>query len=269
MKVLKVVLLIFAQVLIFSSCVTTKQTNLLQEPGGSIPSYPVVKGIMEYRIKPGDVLAIGVSFPKEMAETQRLFSLFSATAKTETIGNNDMGSLSVSPEGDIYFPYLGNINVANKTTTEVEEVIKNQLNENFISEEVIKIGSLSGCIVSVTLGNRYYSIIGAASAGRYSMLQEHINILQALAQSGDLDTYGNRAKVRILRETEGGLEQRIFDIRSEELINSEYYYIQPNDIIYVEPMSRRYFGMDSFSSVFGLITSVASIGITIYNLVKR
>ena len=76
-----------------------------------------------------------------------------------------------------------------------------------------------------------FSIIGSGTNGRYPIMREKMNIFQALALAGDISTFGDRSSVKILRESPSGTRVSVFDIRSKEIINSEYYYIQPNDVI--------------------------------------
>ena len=249
--------------LLFTSCLTTRQTNLLREPGGSIPSYPQVESIGEYTIKPGDELSVLITTSEENSKTARVFRLFSIQNlinNTNSISNK-LSTLSVSPRGDIYFPYIGEINVAGKTTLEIQTELENIINEGLFTEE-------GGCIVYVRLSNRFFSVIGQSSAGNYSIAKEQLTIYQALSQSRDISTYGNRSKVKIIRQTERGTIIRQFDLRSEDIVNSEFYYIQPNDVIYIEPLSRQFWGINSFGAIFAIITTMSTLGISVYNLVK-
>jgi polysaccharide export outer membrane protein len=97
-----------------------------------------------------------------------------------------------------------------------------------------------------------------------------MSIYQALAQSGTITLYGNRKNVKIIRQTaSGGTEVKNFDLRSQDIVNSDYYYIQPNDVIYIEQMQRRFWGgITSFSSVFGFVTSMIGMATLIIKLVK-
>ncbi len=80
--------------------------------------------------------------------------------------------------------------------------------------------------------SRTFSIIGAGKAGRYNFPREKVNVYQALAIAGDLGFYVDRSKIKILRETEKGVQIKTFDIRSIDVINSEFYYLEPNDIYF-------------------------------------
>ncbi len=239
---------------LFSSCLTTQQTNLLREPGGSVPAYPKVQGVAEYRIKPGDELSIQISAFD--AATSRLYSLYSM--------NNGFGSstgirlFSVSSQGNIYFPYLGDIYVKDKTTFEVQELLTSKLH-NEISPQSTAV---------VTLGNRSFSVIGESKTGTYSIAKEQTTIFQALSMSGDIRQYGDRSKVKIIRQTINGTIVKTFDLRSQDIVNSEFYYVQPNDVIYIQPLGRQFWGLNSFGAVFAMLSTFISVGLTIYSFVK-
>lgn len=265
-------ILLLSLVIAASSCVTTKQTNLLREPGGGIPSYPPAEAIGEYTVNPGDELNVVISLPQENVQigtttgasaantTASLFRLFSLRNNTVGGDGNKLRTFAVSPDGSIYFPYLGNIHVAGKTTLEIQTELETRLKSDIIQDEE--------CFVYVSLNNRYYSVIGEASVGRFSIPKEQMTIFQALAQSGDIRQYGNRAKVKILRQQGDQTLIKEFDLRSEDVINSEFYYIQPNDVIYIEPLKKQFWGINSFGSIFAVITTIASLGVVVYNLTK-
>jgi polysaccharide export outer membrane protein len=111
-------------------------------------------------------------------------------------------------------------------------------------------------------------VIGESRVGRYPIAKEQTTIYQALAQSQDINPYGDRSKVKIIRQTDSGTVVKTFDIRSKDIINSEFYYIQPNDVIYIQPLGRQFWGIDSFGAIFAIISTVASIGLVIYNFSK-
>ncbi len=246
--------------LCFTSCLTTKDTNLLKEAHN--PDYRNVESVSEYTLKPGDELRIMITVTPGNEQgndaTERLFSLFSARNNTSESAGNDIRNISVNPSGKIYFPYLGEIPVQGKTTLEVQKILEDRLTAEIIP----------GCYVRVLLSNRYFSVIGESRSGRYPIAKEQITIFQALAQSGDINPYGDRKNIKVLRQTEHGTVIKTFDLRSQDIINSEFYYIQPNDIIYIQSMSKQFWGIDSFGAIFAVVSTIASLGILIYSLIK-
>ena len=235
-----------------TSCLTTKQTNLLQPPGGGVPSYPQAQEPEEYKIKPGDELSVQIRVPSNNARTAALFSIFSGGGSD----GNKLYSLAVTPEGMIYFPYIGDIQVAGKTILNVQQEIESKISQTILSKE--------GFLVYVSLANRFFSVIGESGVGRYPIVKEKMTIYQALSQSRDINSYGNRTCLKIIRQTLDGTVVRSFDIRSKTIVNSEFYYVQPNDVIYVEPMSSQFMGLNTFSSIITTITGVLSVAALIY-----
>jgi len=249
-------ILIVLQVVFFTSCLTTKQTNLLQKPGKGILSYPQTPPpVEEYRVKVGDQLTIMVTTNPMDVLTTRLFVYF---ANSTNVGNDAGRSFSIKPDGTIYFPYIGDIYVMGKTTLEIQQLIELRINAN-ISDD---------CIVKVSLENRYFSVIGESGTGRFPIAKEQLTLYQALAQCRDILPYGDRANVKIIRQLDNGTVIKTFDIRSEDIVNSEFYYIQPNDIIYIQPLSRKFLGLNSFGAVFAVTSSLISFGFFIYNIIK-
>ena len=147
-----------------------------------------------------------------------------------------------------------------KTTLEVQNLLETRINQDILTVE--------GCIIHVSLSNRYFSVIGESSAGRYSIAKEQLTIFQALSKSHDVKSYDDRSQVKVIRQTEKGTIIKTFDLRSSDIVNSEFYYIQPNDVICVQPLKRQFVGINSFGGIFAIITTMASLDIMVYNLVK-
>ena len=255
MKRIIVNVLIVSQILFLTSCLSTRDTNLLQKPGGDIPAYSKFATPEEYRLKVGDQLSVVLTTSPADAPTTQLFSYFSS----QYFGLDSRRALPVQPDGTIYFPYLGSIYVKGKTTMEVQQLLKQKIHQS-ISEY---------CVVKVYLENRYYSVVGEAGVvGRYLIPKEQMTIFQALAQCKDIQPYGDRKHLKIIRQIDNGTIIRSFDIRSRDVINSEFYYIQPNDVICIESMGRQFWGINSLGSAFAVFSTVISFGFMVYNLVK-
>ena len=122
--------------------------------------------------------------------------------------------------------------------------------------------------VDVKLVEKYYSIISSSTSGRFPITREKINIFEALAMAGDIGTYGDRSKIRIIRETENGTQIKMFDVRSADIIHSEFYYVEPNDVIYIQDVNEQFFSVTSFPSLLATLISTFSLAIFIYDLVK-
>lgn len=242
----RLVLLLFAMVSV-TSCVTKRQVTYLQEPTKKIPSYEAFKP-ENYTVKPGDELYINVE-PLMEEESQFLSSSRQISGGSMAGRTLSLLSYLVYDDGTIDFPYVGTIKVEGLTTREVRKEIMDVL-DDYLMEQAK---------VTVKLVNRYISIIGdVKSPGRYEIFEEQLNIFQAIALSGDVSTYGNRAQIKIIRNIGDETVVKEFDLRSEDIIGSEFYYVVPNDVIYVEKMRGQFFRFDNFGNLFSTITSSLS-----------
>jgi len=239
---------------IFSSCVTARQTNYLQPPGRGIPAFADTVVFQEYRLRVGDRLFLRViSLDEDMNQ------LFNIGGAGMTAGNlSELFTYRVETDGTIYLPKIGKVPVVGLTMREARFLLIDQLKPHF--RETTRLD------VEVRRAHRYFTVIGEANAGRFPIDREKINIFQALAIAGDIGTFGNRSRVQILRETEHGAEILSFDIRSEDIIHSRYFYIQDNDVIYIQPMTRQIFGITNFATLFGTVMTTLSFGTMIFIL---
>lgn len=221
----------------------------------------------EYRIIPGDLLTINVYAWDP--ETARLFASYSAGFTWQGLNENTAISASsqvrslesvghirpvtVYADGTITFPYIGKVYVKGCTLLEAKNLISRKLDQ-----------FAEGTSADVTLANRYFSILGEGGADRITMTSTSMTIFQALAISTTIGDYADRSKVTVIRQNAGGSVTKTFDLRSKDIIDTEFYYIQPNDVIYVPQMKKKFLGTtSSFTGVFGLLTSVAGVIVVI------
>ena len=241
----------------FSSCITPRKVNYLQNPNLQVPAYIDTVSYEEYQLRVGDCLYIKVSTLNSdidivlndgMRENQHQVIINGTSAAM------DLYTYTVKPNGTINFPLIDTVFVKGKTTREVKEVM----------EQKISVFT-SSCTVDVRTVKRFFSIIGAGTSGRYPIQKEKMSIFEALAMAGDIDLYGDRSKVRIVRETEVGTEVKMFDIRSVDMLHSEFYYIEPNDVIYIQAVREQFFSMSNLPAVLTTTMSTLSFGFLIYN----
>lgn len=226
-----------------SSCVTNKRLRFMQEPGHGIPAYEKMVTPEDYRVQVMDELSINIiTMDPQMNE---LFNLASSGAEG--------GTYSINDDGNIIFPYVGPVYVLNKTTREIKTAIADMLS-SFVKMDYS---------VTVELSNSYFSILGEAKNGRFALTKERMSVFQAIAQAGDLGDYADRAHIKLLRNTPNGPVIKEFDIRSKDIVDSEYYYIQPNDVIYVQLFNGQYFQINSFTAWFSFITTIVSLSYVI------
>jgi polysaccharide export outer membrane protein len=96
-----------------------------------------------------------------------------------------------------------------------------------------------------------------------------VTIYEALAMAGDIGDFGDRSKVRIIRESEGQTKVKVFDVRSADIVNSEFYYIEPNDVIYIQRIKGQSFGINSAATTVSVVATTLAFGGFVYGLVAR
>ena len=258
--------------LALSSCLTSKKVNLLQEPDGkNIPSYVDTLSFEDYQIRTDDRLYIQV-----YSIDENLTKLFNQGSNGSNIryqmmsgsgdyyGTNELYSYLVDADGNILYPMIGEISVRGKTTREVKRLLEEKL------EGLVKsLGNYAMMSVDVQVIGRFFSVIGAVQSARVPLLKEKVTIYEALAMAGDIADYGDHSKIRIVREIEGETTIRTFDVRSKDIINSEFYYIEPNDVIYIQYMPGHTFGINHVTTTIAVVATTISFGGFIYALVVR
>lgn len=257
MKEVKYIYILGLLVLLFSSCVMSKKINYLQE-GSHVPVYSDSILFEDYKLQRGDYMYIRVnSIDKESME------MFNGNVLNTNMSfmtpDNSTARLYlylVEEDNCIDYPYVGRLDVVGRTLREVKLLLEEKLE-----------GLLHGFSVDVRLANRSFSIIGEAGTGRYNIPREQLTIFEALAMSGDLSLYANRKEVHLIRQTAEGTKVMKFDLRSKSIIDSEYYYIQPNDVIYIPFDSAKHWGASHFTGVLSMAFATVSFGLFIFSIV--
>ena len=169
-------------------------------------------------------------------------------------------SYRVYPDGTIELPFLKPLHIAGLTEMEAQDSLCAAFRE-----------ILPDADVKLTLYNKFFSVIGDARSGRYYIYKEKMNIFQALAMTGDVMNSGDRRHIRIVRPRDGAEEPEIleFDIRTNTIIDSKYYYIYPNDVIYVARTKDSFYKVPTYTGFLGLITSSVALLTTVLNYVAN
>jgi polysaccharide export outer membrane protein len=222
------------------------------------------KKIIPYKLQVTDNLYIKVTSPLSKS-TQDLFNTESS-ATSSTMYGNQGGSLYiigylVNHEGFISLPVLGKIHVAGLTVEEVK---------NKIQSEITKMSS--DAQVEVKLLSFKVSLLGEVrSPGLYTIFNDRATLLEALAMSGDITYNGNRKKILILRSFSTGTQTIEVDLTKRSLLESEKYFLQPNDIVYVEPYRTTAFRLriNDYSQFLTLITSTITAILLLDNVLKK
>lgn len=252
-----------------SSCVTARKVNYMQEPDKYIPHYADTLSFEDYELRIGDRLYVYVYSTDE--KIQKMYNAGGGNASQMrqqmnygggAYGSYDLYTYLIDEEGNIDFPTIGKQYVLGKTTREVKLQLEKEL-----STLLKEIPGYSTISVEVNIVNRSFSVIGAQS-GRYVINKEKMTIFEALAMVGDLGEFNSRKEIKLVREKNGVTTIKTFDARSKDIVNSEFYYIEPNDIIYIRQIPGYSFGINHVTTVIGVTAATISFGVFIYSIVQ-
>jgi polysaccharide biosynthesis/export protein len=152
---------------------------------------------------------------------------------------------------------LGELNAIGFTVEELRDKIEKQLLADYFKKE-------ANIFVTVKLAGFKYTITGeVGSVGTKSLFQDHVNIMEAIANSGDITLTGNRKAVTIIRQSPSGVEMHDVDLTDRNVMQSPYFNLQPNDFIYVKPLKQKTWGtgktgIESLGSIMTLISLVTT-----------
>jgi polysaccharide export outer membrane protein len=223
--------------------------------------------LYDARIMPKDQLTITVSAINDEAASP--FNLTVPTPYTanqrSTYSQAMLQSYLVDNSGNINFPIIGTVHVGGLTKSEAELMIVNKIKPFMNGEEQP--------IVTVRMTGYQISVIGEVSRpGTFTVSREKITILEALAQAGDLTIYGMRNNVKLIREDNTGRKSMVeLNLNDANIINSPYYYLQQNDVIYVTPnkVKAQNSSVGSMTTLWFSATSILiSLTSLLYNILK-
>jgi polysaccharide export outer membrane protein len=251
-----------------ASCVTARKVNYMQEPDKHIPSYADTLSFEDYQLRIGDRLYVYVYSLNE--EVMKMYNAGGTNASQMRqqmgqggmYGSYDLYTYLIDEEGNMDFPTIGKVHVKGLTTRQVKYKLEEEL-----STLVQEIPGYSSISVEVNIVNRSFSVIGAQS-GRYMINKEKMTIFEALALAGDLGEFNSRKEIKLVREKDGVTTVKTFDARSKDIVNSEYYYIEPNDIIYIRQIPGYSFGINHVTTAIGVTAATISFGVFIYSIVQ-
>ena len=212
--------------------------------------------LVDARIMPKDVLTITVSTTTPEAAKQ--FNLVTPTSQTQ------LQTYLVDNEGMINFPVIGELKLGGLTKTEAEKLIAGKI--------ALYLTESQNPVVTVRMSSFSISVLGEVNQpGTFTIAREKINVLEALSRAGDLTIYGIRNNVTLIRENSEGVKTyHTLDLNDANIVNSPYYYLQQNDILYVEPnkIKAQNSTIGSMTSLWlsatGILVSVATLLVSIF-----
>ena len=260
----KIILPLFA-VLLLAACGSQKDVPYFQNINAVDLSQS--QYLYDAKIMPKDQLTITVSTTNDEAAVPFNLTVptpYSANSRS-TYSQAMLQSYLVDNDGNINFPILGTIHVGGLTKSEAEKMIQEKIQPYMAKEE--------NPIVTVRMPGYQISVLGeVARPGTFTVSREKISILEALAQAGDLTIYGQRNNVQLIREDASGQKSiHTFDLTDADIINSPYFYLQQNDVIYVTPnkVKAQNSSVGSMTTLWFSATSILiSLTSLLYNILK-
>lgn len=258
MKLLTSVLLFFI-LLTCASCVSQKKMIYLQGADYLQDNPQQIKENFELKIQSDDQLAISISSKdRELIEPFNNNTLIGSGSGMNSQYNSQAGVsyFQVDKDGNIEFPIFGTLKASGLTRTELAKVLENRL----ISQNYIK-----DSLVSIKIMSFKVTVLGEVKApGVQNVTGERLTLLEALGMAGDLLPSARRENIMVIREEDGKRKSYMVDLTSSyDVLNSPCYYLQQNDVVYVEPNSAiRVKGsgtMSTVTSTVGMISMLASL----------
>ncbi len=249
--------------MLFTSCIPVKDLWYLQDKNNTGEQNTVTAVESKpYRLQVNDIISVNIK-----AIDPKLVSIFNTTEAATTAKSESalyFDGFTVDDHGNIRMPILGEINVIGFTLEEVRVKIEKKLLEEYFKSE-------ANVFVTVKLAGFRYTINGeVGSTGTKTLFQSHVNIMEAVANAGDITTVGNRKAVMIIRQTPTGVQMNEIDLTDANVMKSPYYYLQPNDYVYVKPLRQKTWGTGQTGiQSIGTIITLLSLATTVYLIIKN
>lgn len=214
--------------------------------------------IPDYRLQYNDIIDINVQTAEDMIKNGFNNKSAGSTTQQNAQGGGDvyyMTGYTVDKMGNVRIPIVGLVSVKDKTIDEARLEI----------EEKLKVYVTSELYVTVKLGGIRYAALGEfQSPGKFVVLQDRMTIFEAIANAGDLTTIAKRDEILLIRQYPEGTKLHRINLNDRQVINSPFYFIQPNDQLYAEPMKVREIGagenaVETFSLVVSALTALVLV----------
>lgn len=244
-------------VALLSSCASSSKIIYLKD--ASQLNQQEIETKYDLHIKKDDMLSIIVNCkePELAAPFNMQLSPAAFTGNNQVSNSYGTGSpqgFLVDSNGEIDYPIFGKMKVEGLTRMELAEKIQNLLEEN---------GYIQNPVVNIKMINFKVSVLGEVTKpGVLKVDSERITLFEAISQAGDLTVYGRRHNVKVIREENGNRKVTEIDLGDPTLMYSPFYYLQQNDLVYVEPNKAKA-SQASYSAFWGTIISVLSLATTV------
>ncbi len=248
-----------------TSCISKKKLTYLQDSKENpIDSVTFTElNHQDYQVQANDILNISIK-----SYSPGLTQMFNTSDQSRLNGSGGdlmfyLNGYSVSAQGEIVMPVVGNVYVLGKTITQIKEELSSKLKDFFTEESLF---------INVQLAGIRYTVVGdVAVPGKYIIFQNQANIFEAIANAGDITMVGDRKQVQIIRQTPDGVKFYDIDLTDKNVISNPNFFVQPNDIINVKPLPQKSLGIgttgfQTFASILGVLASSLSVILTLQNI---
>ncbi len=252
--------------LFFTSCVPTEDLIYLQNKNKTIENNTITPVVLKpYRLQTNDVLSISIK-----AIDPKLVAIFNPIPQ-ENINNSVqsdqylyLNGFTVDDHGNIRFPVIGEVNVLGFTLEETRLKIEKQLLAVYFNKE-------ADIFVKVKLAGFRFTINGeVVNPGTKNLFQDKVTVLEAIANAGDITVVGDRKHVTIIRQLPQGASLHDIDLTDIKVMESPYYYLQPNDYIYVKPLKQKSWGTGKTGiESLGTMLTLLSLLTTTFLILKK
>ena len=256
-KLLKIGLLAAFLAVIFASCVPQKKMLYLKDAemaAENISKEYVNDRTIDYKLQPGDNLYIHVV--NTIDERSAASINGDVRGYLSSDANIYLQTTTIDKDGCVEMPLVGKIEVKNLTVDEAKNKLQTAINTY-----------INGSMLVVKLASFNVTLLGEVSRpGMYKVYQSQINLFEAMSLAGNMTNFAKKSEVKIIRQTDNGSEIVTIDMGQADILSSPYYYLKPNDIVYVEPLKIKQWGFTTFpySTVFSIVT----LGVTLYNIFR-
>jgi polysaccharide export outer membrane protein len=234
----------------FSSCITNRDLEYIRS-NKEIKKAKANK--QDYRLQQGDLISVQIS-----TTTQQQHDFFNKENTSNSqlmIQNPYLYGYIINEEGNLDLPSFGKVKAAGFTLRELENVIKN-----------IAVSYFESPVIKLNIINFEITILGEVNnPGTFKIVDPEVNILYALSLSGDMTQFGNRRKVKVIRN-ENELNRVFYvDLTKKGVLNNSDFMLQPHDIIYVAPLNKKFYAFNNITNV----VSMALSAVTLYLLINK
>ena len=253
-------LAVVALLLSFASCVPQKKMLYLKDVQMATESQSVNyvnERTVDYKLQPGDNLFIRIINNIDEKSVASLTGDNNLRANMSTDASIYLQSYTLDEQGCIELPLTGKIELKGLTVDGAKDKMQEMLNKYFNQTTLI-----------VKLSNFNLTVLGeVVKPGMYKVYQSQINLFEAVAMAGNMTNFAKNDAVKIIRQTDNGSEVVTVNMGSADILTSPYYYLKPNDIIYVEPLKIKQWGFTAFP--YSTVISIVTLGVTLYSIFRQ